>query len=445
MADAMRAHELHATSCEGYLVGISESRKLGRSPSISQFEEMNGFKFSGSAGISNSDSSYVIPLAIDSTIQYPKHLNSYCQVEGFAATGKGRVRGILVTKIFETDPKYDFASDLQYAELGISSLDDLLGYFPRQVISESEKKHIALLATLAGAQEKDKTAGGIGTSILFPSGMVEGSQSRKVHASELSGLMSSIRDSWFPYQTLGRVSPNQPSLFTGDYQDVLQTVRTPGSFLKHKINRDILQGIPKSEIRNPQVFDILRYSHLPVYLDDSISWLEKSRDVALYLLRSRMTRVSTPASIIRDAGESEAELGADFYDQYRINLKLKTTILDVSESIAKLNNRTVVERSDFSEAKRLVFDLFRDSAQAIGERGRLFASSHDLLSGKEKTVINLLRELGTLPVGEFLKILAGKGFSAAESEILLSRLDQYCLIIRFNRHGSQVIRAVDPG
>ena len=414
MASSLLKGDFQKTACEGYLDFLHIEREPLQTTRTAAFEKKAEIEFSNYLRLTNTDGTFDILLAVDRRIPYKNFLQSYCRVEGFVATDKKQRRYILVTDITLAEPSYDFSSDQQYIDLPVQNLDDVLALFPSQHIANREEKQKAILLALVGAQEKRLTKGGVGTSILLPSNpMYSGS----LGARGVDSLVKSINRSWYPSVTRNVFSPNIPSFLSGTQQKVWGSVSNdPRNFLSHKVNRELVQKVPNVK-GDTSVLEILRYSHTYLYLDEQLMWPKNCNALDMLLMRARIGRVSSSDRVSEEAATKEKELKQRFYDEFRSDLKIPTTVSDLSESLAKIDGRDTVSSKNVDDATELVFELNKEAADQIAGQTDILKASIIGRSGKSRLLYNLIADNGeTLSKDEIKGLARQRGIQDAEFE-----------------------------
>ena len=414
MASSLLKGDFQKTACEGYLDFLHFEREPLQTNRTTAFEKKTEIEFINYLRLTNTDGSFDVLLAIDKRIPYKNFLHSYCRAEGFVATDKKQRRYILVTDITPTEPSYDFSSDRQYMDLPVQNLDDVLALFPSQHIANREEKQKAILLALVGAQEKRLTKGGVGTSILLPSNPMH---SGSLGARGVDNLVKSINSSWYPSVTRNVFSPNIPSFLSGTRQSVWGGVSNdPHNFLSHKVNRELVQKVPNVK-GDTSVLEILKYSHTYLYLDEELLWPRDCNSIDMLLMRARIGRVSSSERVSEEAATKEKELKQRFYDEFRSDLKIPTSVSDLSESLAKIDGKDAVSSKNVDDATELIFDLNEEAADQIAGQTEILKASIIGRSGKSRLLYNLIADNGeTLSKDEIKELARKRGIPDAEFE-----------------------------
>jgi len=412
MAASLLKGDFQKTSCEGYLDWLHFEREPLPTTRTAAFEKKTGAEFANYLRLTNTDGSFNIPLAVDRRLSYTRFLHSYCKVDGFVATDKRQNRYILVTDISLSEPSYDFSSDRQFMDLPVQNLDDVLTLFPSQAITNREEKQKAILLALVGAQEKRLTKGGVGTSILLPSNMM---YSGKFSSKDLDSLVKSINRSWFPTATRNVFSPNIPSFLSGTPQSVWSGVSNdPRNFLSYKVNRELVQKVPNVK-GDTRVLEILKYSHSSLYLDEKLMWPTDCNSIDMLLMRARIGRVSSSETVGEEAASKEKELKQRFYDEFHSDLKIPTAVIDLAESLAKIDGNPAVSNNNVSDAAELIFELNKEAANEIGEQTAILKASIAGMSGKARLLYNIISDSGeNFSKDEIKELVKTRGVQDAE-------------------------------
>ena len=414
MSSAIQKGDFQKTACEGYLDWLHIEREPLQTDRTAAFVKKTESDFSNYLRLTNTDGSFDILLAVDKSISYKRFLQSYCRVEGFAATDKKQRKYILVTDIVLTEPSYDFSSDWQFMDLPVQNLDDALSLFPSQVITNREEKQKAILLALVGAQEKRLTKGGVGTSILLPSNLM---YSGKFNSKDLDRLIKSINRSWYPSITRNVFSQNIPSFLSGTQQSVWSGVlNDPHNFLSYKVNRELVQKVPNVK-GDTRVMEILKYSHSSLYLDEKLMWPNDCNSIDMLLMRARIGRVSSSQTVGEEAASREKELKQRFYDEFHSDLKIPTAVMDLAETLAKIDGKDAVSNNNVHDAAELIFELNKEAANEIGEQTGILKASIIGMGGKVRLLYNLISDSGeNLSKDDIKELVKKKGIQDVEFE-----------------------------
>jgi len=401
------------TTTRGFFDYMYSGKSLEPTPDTTDFLKKIGVDNYNQLRITNSDGKYEIIVWCDRKFNFQKHLRTNCKIKGYKIKAKNRKEGILVTEITPIEPRYDFEEDTQFTTMAIENVDDVLSLFPAQTIANREEKQKALLFSLIGAQEKNDTRGGIGASILTSNPKENG----------VERLLPELMKAWYPSCTRGKVSSTLGSFLGGYDANVMAEISDkPINFLRYKINRDIIQLIPKVQ-RDPQVFGILSYVHSYIYLDDEIKWLEQSNSVDMLLFRARSRSVRISEDIIKDAKSREDKLNKQFYDDFNRYYRLPEAVLDVAECLAKISGRNEVSVKDLQQAENNIYVLRHESADEIGEHTKLFEPEYRDKTGEVRTVYTLIGIYGESHSRDELKQKAAeKGVRGSNFDKIIGQL-----------------------
>ena len=111
------------------------------------------------------------------------------------------------------------------------------------------------------------------------------------------------------------------------------------------------------------------------------------------------------------------ELRQRFYDEFHADLKIPTAVIDLAESLAKIDGKVAVSNNNVNDAADLIFELNKEAANEIGEQTEILKASIAGMGGKARLLYNIISDSGeTLSKDEIKELVKTRGVQDAEFE-----------------------------